>query len=100
MSVTNKSSLKKMVGMLIEVLHGEYQDTRDLAVVQLSIFDEKAVPYISSFLEGEAEKERDMIKYFELYKTWSAQNCNLIDFSLCFLLYCSDIFLVIGAGNA
>jgi len=74
MSVTNESNLKKLVGMLIEVLHGEYQDTRDLAVVQLSIFGEKAVPYIPSFLEDEAEKESDMIKYFELYKAWSVQN--------------------------
>jgi hypothetical protein len=74
MSIRNENSLKKLVGMLIEVLHGEYQDTRDLAIVQLSIFGEKAVPYISRFLEDEAEKEGDMMKYFVLYKAWKVQD--------------------------
>ncbi|MGA2681347.1 MAG: hypothetical protein ABSF44_06040 [Candidatus Bathyarchaeia archaeon] len=66
----NEDSVKKLVGILIEVLHGEYSDTRDLAVVQLSILSEKAVPYLSAYLEDEADKENDMIKYFELYKDW------------------------------
>jgi hypothetical protein len=70
MTVAKENSVKKLVGMLIEVLHGEYSDTRDLAVVQLSILGEKAVPYLSAYLEDEADKENDMIKYFELFKNW------------------------------
>jgi hypothetical protein len=74
MTIENENSLKKLVGMLIEVLHGEYSDTRDLAVIQLSILGEKAVPYISAYLKDEAEKEADMIKYFELYKDWQIKD--------------------------
>jgi hypothetical protein len=69
----NDESFRKLVGMLIEVLHGEYSDTRDLAVVQLSILGNRAIPFISSFLEQEAEKENDMIKYFQLYQDWRKQ---------------------------
>ena len=67
MPLENENAVKKLVGMLIEVLHGEYSDTRDLAVVQLAILGEKAVPYISAYLEELADKVNEMIKYDELY---------------------------------
>jgi len=67
MPLENENAVKKLVGMLIEVLHGDYSDTRDLAVVQLAIIGEKAVPYISAYLEELADKVNEMIKYDELY---------------------------------
>lgn len=35
---------------------------------------EEAVPHTVRYLECETEKEKDMIKYFEFYKTWRAQS--------------------------
>ena len=58
-----KKRIKKVVGMLIEVLHGKYSDTRDLAVVQLVLLGEKAVPYICSYLRKEADLENDLKNY-------------------------------------
>lgn len=55
--------LRKAVGKLIEVPHGEYSDTRDLAVVQLALLGRKAVPYILTFLKKEGELEQDFIDY-------------------------------------
>ena len=76
MTLENENSVKKLVGMLIEVLHGEYSDTRDLAVVQLAILGEKAVPYISAYLEELADKVNDMIKYDELYTDYMNARAN------------------------
>jgi len=53
---------RKIVGKLIEVLHGEYSDTRDLAVVQLAILGSQAVPHICAFLKKEGDLERDFVK--------------------------------------
>lgn len=58
-----KKRIKKVVGMLIEVLHGKYSDTRDLAVVQLVLLGKKAVPYICSYLRKEAHLENDLKNY-------------------------------------
>ena len=60
-------TIRQAVGKLIQVLHGEYSDTRDLAVVQLAVLGEKAVPYILSFLKKEADLERDFV---EIHKIW------------------------------
>lgn len=46
--------------MLIEVLHGEYSDTRQLAVVQLVLIGEKAIPPLISFLKKEDKMEKDL----------------------------------------
>lgn len=58
--------LRKVVGKLIEVLHGEYSDTRDLAVVQLALLGNKSVPYICSFLEKEGDLERDFNSFHKI----------------------------------
>ena len=55
-------TIRQAVGKLIQVLHGDYSDTRDLAVVQLAVLGEKAVPYILSFLKKEADLEIDFIE--------------------------------------
>ena len=43
--------------MLISVLHGEYSDTRELAVVQLVVLGEKAIPPLTAYLKKEDEIE-------------------------------------------
>ena len=71
MSSKDDEKTRRLVGKLIEVLHGEYSDTRDLAMVQLAHLGEKAVPYICSYLEKEAELENDLIKYHKLFTKWN-----------------------------
>lgn len=62
----NDRVIQKVVGKLIEVLHGEYSDTRDLAVVQLALLGRKAVPFILSFLKKEGDLERDFSYFHEI----------------------------------
>src|SRR4030042_2076948 len=59
--------IQKLTGMLIQVLHGEYTDTRELAVVQLVLLGDKCVPYVCSYLEREAEMENDLITHHKLH---------------------------------
>ncbi len=46
--------------MLIEVLHGEYSDTRDLAVVQLVVLGNKSVAPLLNYLEKEEKMHFDL----------------------------------------
>jgi hypothetical protein len=46
--------------MLIQVLHGEYSDTRELAVVQLVLIGEKSIQPLIAFLKKEDEMEKDL----------------------------------------
>jgi hypothetical protein len=48
-----------LVGMLIQVLHGEYSDTRELAVVQLVLIGNNAIKPLEAFLGKEEEWQRD-----------------------------------------
>ena len=66
LSSKDEKKTRKLVGMLIEILHGEYSDTRDLAVVQLALLGEKVVPYICSYLKKEGELESDLIEYHKI----------------------------------
>lgn len=67
MSRNNDELIRKVVGKLISVLHGEYSDTRDLAVVQLALLGKKAVPHLCSYLRKEADMENDLMIYHEMY---------------------------------
>lgn len=67
MSRNNDELIKKVVGKLISVLHGEYSDTRDLAVVQLALLGKKAVPYLCLYLQKEVDMENDLIIYHEMH---------------------------------
>lgn len=71
MSSNDEKKTRKLVGMLIEVLHGDYSDTRDLAVVQLALLGQRAVPYICSYLKEEGELEKDLIEYHKMHEKWS-----------------------------
>ena len=46
--------------MLIEVLHGEHSDTRDLAVVQLVLLGNKSVAPLLNYLEKEEKMHFDL----------------------------------------
>lgn len=74
--------LRKVVGKLIEVLHGEYSDTRDLAVVQLALLGNKSVPYICSFLEKEGDLERALIEFHKLRRRIEEHSYGGYDVSL------------------
>jgi hypothetical protein len=50
----------KLVGMLIQVLHGEYSDTRDLAVVQLVLLGNKSVKPLLTYLEKEEHMQTEL----------------------------------------
>jgi hypothetical protein len=50
----------KLAGMLIQVLHGQSSETRELAVVQLVLMGKKAVPPLMAYLEKEEALERDI----------------------------------------
>ncbi len=43
----------KLIDMLIEVLHGEYSDTRALAAIQLVLLGNKSIPPLLNYLEKE-----------------------------------------------
>ncbi len=50
----------KIIGKLIEVLHGEHSDTRDLAVVQLVLLGNKSVAPLLNYLEKEEKVHFDL----------------------------------------
>ena len=50
----------KLADMLIQVLHGQSSDTRELAVVQLVLMGKKAVPPLMAYLKKEEALEQDI----------------------------------------
>ena len=82
LSSKDEKKTRKLVGMLIEILHGEYSDTRDLAVVQLALLGEKVVPYICSYLKKEGELESDLIEYHKINEEkggWSPELTSFVN---------------------
>ncbi len=60
MTEIDEQTTDKVAGMLIQVLHGQYSDTRELAVVQLVLMGKKAVPPLMAYLEKEEALEQDI----------------------------------------
>jgi hypothetical protein len=56
----DEQTINKVINLLIQILHGEHSDTRDLAVVQLVLLGKKAVPPLTSFLKKEDELREDL----------------------------------------
>jgi hypothetical protein len=57
--------IMKAVGLLISELHSKYDGTRKIAIAQLILLGDKAVPYLNSFLDKELDLEKDLKKYQE-----------------------------------
>ena len=60
MTEIDDQTTDKLAGMLIQVLHGQSSDIRELAVVQLVLMGKKAVPPLMAYLEKEEALEQDL----------------------------------------
>lgn len=55
-----EETTNKLIGTLIEVLHGQYEDTRQLAVVQLVLLGNKSVKPLLAYLDKEEVMQMEL----------------------------------------
>jgi hypothetical protein len=76
---TETERIGKVVGLLISVMQGEYSDTRDLAVAQMVLLGDKALPHLTAFLRREEKLEEEIVAYDIVYQRRMRSNYSLPD---------------------